>query len=533
VYIAGWYEGAYVDLGGGALANINPSSGTQDIFLAKYNFNGGLLWAKTFGGYSSEELTGLAVDNSGKVYVGGTTNSDTVWFNNGKIALNPTTSGLNNVYNFFLVQFDGNGNANWVQYGNLSGASSISPSGNSNVAVDSSGHVYYAGSVAGTMSIGSHNINSGTGGVMFVAQYDQDGNPGWLTQSTSLTTNLNPGDVIPYALTTDHDGNCVVVGAFSDDNSFGGTVINTSNDLYFDRFAAKLNKTDGSFMWATGAGVWQGPDVNYGVSSDNSNNVYLAGYLTYPTEGPNSNAETGEYFLEKLSANGDSAWIQNSAFASSLGNYYVSTDADGNSYLALEIQDTAATFGNIHVNIPYPNNFGVPGITHAVVKFSNDGNAQWVKLTEGAGFLPITTAGGIALDNAGCVYVAGSVSDTAYFGSHVLVGDNSTNDVFLADLCNGISSVDDNNLIAAGLSLYPNPTNTSTELSWTVTTPGIYTISITNITGQKVCSDFETGPLNAGTYTRQINVSNLSNGVYFIGLSTTKGAIYLKLVIEK
>jgi uncharacterized protein (AIM24 family) len=67
VVVTGTFSGS-IDFGGGALT----SSGTQDLFLAKFSGTGGHLWSKRFGGSSSYDVgTGVAVDDSDNVLVTG------------------------------------------------------------------------------------------------------------------------------------------------------------------------------------------------------------------------------------------------------------------------------------------------------------------------------------------------------------------------------------------------------------------------------------------------------------------------------
>src|SRR5688572_21766921 len=47
------------------------SSGTEDVFVAKYTPSGALLWARRAGGNEYDEGRGIAVDASGNVYVTG------------------------------------------------------------------------------------------------------------------------------------------------------------------------------------------------------------------------------------------------------------------------------------------------------------------------------------------------------------------------------------------------------------------------------------------------------------------------------
>src|SRR5262249_12900354 len=64
--VAGYFQST-VDFGSGLLT----SAGGMDCFIAKYNPQGALLWAKRFGGPSHDEIRGVATDSGGNIIVAG------------------------------------------------------------------------------------------------------------------------------------------------------------------------------------------------------------------------------------------------------------------------------------------------------------------------------------------------------------------------------------------------------------------------------------------------------------------------------
>lgn len=65
IYAIGWYTSATITFGGTTLTN--PGNFTGDMFLAKYDATGNVLWAKTYGGVDGEIGNGIAIDASGNV----------------------------------------------------------------------------------------------------------------------------------------------------------------------------------------------------------------------------------------------------------------------------------------------------------------------------------------------------------------------------------------------------------------------------------------------------------------------------------
>ena len=62
------------------LSNTNPGGGGSDIFIAKYNAIGNLLWAKGAGGAYSDRGQKVAIDPSGKIYITGLSRSPSITF---------------------------------------------------------------------------------------------------------------------------------------------------------------------------------------------------------------------------------------------------------------------------------------------------------------------------------------------------------------------------------------------------------------------------------------------------------------------
>jgi len=57
-----------IDLGGGGSV---PSAGAADIYVAKYDAAGGLLWNRTFGGAADDNVNAATTDAAGNVYFTG------------------------------------------------------------------------------------------------------------------------------------------------------------------------------------------------------------------------------------------------------------------------------------------------------------------------------------------------------------------------------------------------------------------------------------------------------------------------------
>ncbi|MBI4647781.1 MAG: T9SS type A sorting domain-containing protein [Bacteroidia bacterium] len=112
VYITGIFRGSSITFGGTTINNYSP----YDVFIVKYNTNGNVIWARNAGGNDDDGGRGIAVDITGNVYVIGKYRSDSIYFGNIKLynagpSLSYTLSYL------FIVKYDAGGNPQWAERG--------------------------------------------------------------------------------------------------------------------------------------------------------------------------------------------------------------------------------------------------------------------------------------------------------------------------------------------------------------------------------------------------------------------------------
>ena len=109
-YVAGRFRGTFdADPNAGTM-NL-ASMGNYDVYFAKYNINGDVVWAKSFGGSGKEDVKYLSGDGMGGYYLLGDF-SGTVDFDPGANVTTATSAGGTDI---FLSKFDGNGNFLWVK----------------------------------------------------------------------------------------------------------------------------------------------------------------------------------------------------------------------------------------------------------------------------------------------------------------------------------------------------------------------------------------------------------------------------------
>jgi hypothetical protein len=79
---------------------------------------------------------------------------------------------------------------------------------------------------------------------------------------------------------------------------------------------------------------------------------------------------------------------------------------------------------------------------------------------------------------------------------------------------------------------YPNPFNPTTHINFNVATQGTYSLSVYNLTGQKVATLIN-GQLTAGNHDLTFDGSNLSSGIYFYTLNGDNVSLTKKMVLMK
>lgn len=147
-----------------------------DIFLAKYDAGGTVQWVKAYTGAGYKAGSAIVTNADGSSYITGSFTQDVDF---GNIAL----TGANFNYRSFLAGLDPMGNDLWAQQFQTSGSSQ----GNALVRRPG-GDLVMGGSFTGTVSFGGDSFTSAGYSEMFVAAFDESGTPLWATASLSNST---------------------------------------------------------------------------------------------------------------------------------------------------------------------------------------------------------------------------------------------------------------------------------------------------------------------------------------------------------
>jgi hypothetical protein len=297
------------------------------------------------------------------------------------------------------------------------------------VATDASGNIYLAGSVGGSMTIGTHTIvSNGASNVnAFVAKFDPSGNFVW---------GGNYGDganaQVATGIAVDGSGNVTIAGWFLGSIVFGTKTL-TGSTTNPETFVAQFDAS-GNPSWAFAFGSTSEQQEANGVGVDGSGNVYVTGYFTGTLSfGTTSVTASGtqDLFVVKLNSQGTAVWSVHSGIGgwTAAGNA-IAVDATGNAFVAGQLmgayverlsssgmQSWAQSWGNDNTYasaialdgmenayVTGTGSLGSPGSTF-VMKVDVLGNQKWEIGGNAYGGLAI------AADTMGNSYVAGVLDD--------------------------------------------------------------------------------------------------------------------------
>jgi hypothetical protein len=179
--------------------NTLTSAGQNDLFIAKHDSDGNLLWVRQSGGTGYDEGVSIAVDEQGNVYTTGHFEG-TVMFGTNTLTSTGNRDG-------FIMKHDADGDILWVKQ---MGGTDATGHNTHSVAIDvnSHGNAYITGIFGATVSFDTYTYNSFGELDAFVAGYDTDGNVLWAKQIGG--TQQDRGNSIHV----DVNGNVIVAGDF-------------------------------------------------------------------------------------------------------------------------------------------------------------------------------------------------------------------------------------------------------------------------------------------------------------------------------
>jgi hypothetical protein len=260
VYISGYFAWVSTTFGSFTL----PITGTVNVFLAKYDTNGNVLWAKSSTGTGNDYCYTVNTDAVGNTCIGGWFNSPTISF--GTYTL--TNTGSDDV---FLAKYDTNGNVLWAK-----GANGSTSDRCNSIGTDAAGNVFTTGVFGSpTITFGTYTLTNSGGGDMFLVKYSPNGNVLWAKSSIGV------GSDEAYSLST-YSAGVFVTGSMGSNGGFGGgspvtlgTFSLTPPTGSTDPMYIALYDLNGNVICAKA--LASGADDQNAVSADQFGNAYITG----------------------------------------------------------------------------------------------------------------------------------------------------------------------------------------------------------------------------------------------------------------
>lgn len=404
------------------------SNGESDVFIAKLNQAGELIWFKTFGGGSYDGVFAITSDLKGNVILTGNF-WDTCDFNPSSKIENHVSNGDGDVY---VLKLDKNGNFLWVNsFGGREFDNSLG------ICSDSKNNIYTTGHFLGEFEFKGNDSITKWKSIghedAFILKMDSNGKTLWVNFLSG--TFLQEGN----SIVIDNEDNVIAVGEYS-----GECLIspNQQNVIFnsiglIDIYVLKFD-SNGQLLWYKSIGG-NSYDIVNDVDINSNNEIYIVGsfYESVNFNPPDKNEiknSKGRFdvFIEKLSQNGNFIWTR--TFGGPEPEYVGGFDVDdsGNIYLTGYFEKTCDFSTNSE-------------IISSVSQGSFD--VYFLKINDAGDLLTMKTFGGKYDDhgNAICINKKNDIYLTGRFNDKILDDEfeeienlisNGESDVFILKMNN-------------------------------------------------------------------------------------------------
>ena len=338
VYVSGFFHSTTLSFGTDTLRDTGVYN---DIFVAKYNASGNLLWVKgTTGGVGPNDNIAMAVDFSGNVFVTGSLSMTTFVF------AGDTLTG--SVSDILLLKYGTDGNEIWVRRGVGDEINT-----GSSVTTDPSGNVYIAGIFTAPVmtfdTIALHMIpDSADAYAIYLVKYDAAGNLLWAKADN------NSVDIPSVFVVADSSGNVYLSGSYrlfsGSTLSFGTDAVLLNNNIFLAKYGAA-----GNVIWAKSYCPYSDVTAS-AITVDVLGNIYLSGHfggtITFVSDTlwNAGNSSLGvpifnDAVIFKFDSNGNGLWATSIGGSRDDNATGITTDISGNLYICGYFNSSTLAFG--------------------------------------------------------------------------------------------------------------------------------------------------------------------------------------------
>lgn len=511
VYVAGSFTDANIDFDTGSAQYNVPYFGNDDVFLAKYDPQGVLLWAFSFGTNSPSNETAFAieVDQLGDVYISGIVFAGADFDPGPGTVLQPS-----GIYGF-IAKYSPQGNLIWCNSVN------VYPR---DIVIDHAGDLAVTGYFNNTADFdpgpGVTSFTSVFGEDIFLAKYSASGALYWAFTVRS-TYPSNCVGAMGWSLGCDSNNNIIVQGRFKSSCDFdpgpATQTLTAVSNITLSHFLAKYT-TNGNYVWAfkldlgiqaSAIAVDTADNIVMGMSFGGSADIDPgSSVVTFSATDPLDLA------IIKYSPAGN--LISSLLIPGSGVEYFYGISANGNS----DIYITGMIMNTVDFD-PGPGQWNVAPNGY-IAKYSSQGSLIWAFSVAGLGDHALEMP-------SGSIHWVGSMSLCADFDPSSAIlnfcpGYNSGSGIFAAKYIPGSLTDAGENPIVHEVRVFPNPAGQSISIC---SDRVINHITITDVRGTLIFD----GEYNSATC--RINTGNFEPGLYFISVQTEAGINTVRVVIER
>lgn len=330
----------------------STGSGLENMYIAKFNTQGGLIWLKMAGGLAQTRVSpkDIKIGDDNNLYITGSLRGSVNFGNINVKSINSNTS----TSDVFVAKYDTSGTSIWVNNFGKSGLTE----GNG-IETDLNGNIYIGGTHSDTLIAGNDTLVGNNFYFMFVLALDKNGKHRWLKRHSNYGGSVNAikmnnkgqlfatgesnknaflmqldtsdgkskwfkettnGYTSAKAMAIDKKGNIYVTGGVFYGGTFENIFIKTEcacSNNGFDMFTARFNDT-GKVIWVQQGGGGIFDDIGYGIELDskgdaytvgiyasdaNFGNITLTAYSGQQTEGFVAKINTGLIYGKQLTSN--------------------------------------------------------------------------------------------------------------------------------------------------------------------------------------------------------------------------------------
>lgn len=498
------------------------SNGQTDIFIAKYNSTGDIIWVKRVGGANNDNAYAISSDSQGNVLVAGRF-IGTVDFDPGT----GTDTQFSGVNSYYVLKLDSNGNYVWVNF--TSSATGRAES----MSIDATDAIFITGEFRGSMDYSASNgnvitVTSGNSGQNDDAYLGKiNGATGETIFYKAFESTTNPGGGKGESIITDNAGNVYITGSLFGSVDFdpNSGIITLSSTGDSDIFVAKLNNA-GSLIWAKSMGGTAFDDAK-NIAIDSNGNLLISGGFRGTTDldpsattFPLTSQGNTDAFIVQLDNDGNFNWA----------NSFGANGTDIGESIAVDENDNVYTVGPFGGTVSFNTDDGV-------FELISNGNIDvFIHQQDASGnFMSANAIGASAFDtpetiminDASEIFVTGAFSTIVDFDTDsgtTNLTSNGSRDIFVAKYELANLSTSEFILDANKMTLFPNPAKNVVNL---YSDQNIRSIALFNLQGKLL---YTKADINNASMQFDLK-DTVQDGVYILEIELmNRGKIYKRVI---